>query len=379
MLPPCAADDDDDDDHHHRQQHRQPAQKYTMACICGKVAVTVADLDAKGPISASFCHCSICRRLSGAPFSANVLWPQTQVQLTRGSEADLQSFSSSKHVQRCRCTTCGSPILARLNRGKVIALPLASFANGVAAKLGANTSFSTGSSVRIPAANWAPQAHLHYSSRVVDCDDGLPKYHGMARGPLMGPSQPVSPAAAAPEGRRQPKIPTLWTSAPEIVPFSNEILELRQRVMWPNRALEYSRVAGDDDPSTMHFGVYNEGRASPTDQLRRVLCAVVSVWLTNTSGPAGRQCEAQFRKFCTNSDVQRRGIGSRLLMAVFTHLRNATLMRAKGGPIRRIWCNARVEQRRFYSKLGFGMKAIDGSEFEKGGRQYVLMERVWTD
>ena len=43
--------------------------------------------------------------------------------------------------------------------------------------------------------------------------------------------------------------------------------------------------------------------------------------------------------------------------------------------VRRVWCNARLEQAPFYNKH-FGMVLIPGSAFEKGGRDYVLMELV---
>ena len=46
--------------------------------------------------------------------------------------------------------------------------------------------------------------------------------------------------------------------------------------------------------------------------------------------------------------------------------------------MRRVWCNARVEQIGFYSKH-FELVEMPGSRFEKGGREYVLMERLWDD
>lgn len=93
---------------------------------------------------------------------------------------------------------------------------------------------------------------------------------------------------------------------PERVDFSQAVLELRQRVMWPDEPLSYSAVAGDETEAR-HFGVYAEmnmrgllwGQWSDTS-----LASVVSVWLSADGS------EAQFRKFCTATELQRKGIGT---------------------------------------------------------------------
>ena len=134
-----------------------------QSCFCGAVALVV-----NGPpvIGRSYCHCSICRRLSGAPFSANGLWPASQVALLKGQE-HLHSLVTSKKVTRFRCSECGSPIKADLMGGKAVALPLSSF-----------------NPEQLLVDGWSPQHHLHYSSRSVDVNDNLPKYSSGSNGPV---------------------------------------------------------------------------------------------------------------------------------------------------------------------------------------------------
>ena len=132
-------------------------------CFCGKTRISLIDADAI--VSSSICHCSVCRRLCGAPFCANLLTPRSNVRIDiYGSPASVDALAglqTSKNVVRYRCTSCSSPTLATLKLGKqdLYALPLAAFPRPHPAK-------------------WAPQHHFHYSDRVMDVRDGLTKYTG---------------------------------------------------------------------------------------------------------------------------------------------------------------------------------------------------------
>ena len=92
---------------------------HSVQCYCGKVALEVT-----GPpvLGRSFCHCSVCRRLSGAPYSANGLWPSTAVRAVRGLDepGGVQVLATSKHVTRVRCAACGGPVKADLMGGKAV-------------------------------------------------------------------------------------------------------------------------------------------------------------------------------------------------------------------------------------------------------------------
>jgi hypothetical protein len=132
-------------------------------CYCGAVSLVV-----RGPptIGRSLCHCSICRRLSGAPFSYNGLWPAECVELVQGEES-LQPLQTSRRVERIRCERCGGPVMAKLGGGKVIAMPMPIFDK---------------ETLRRP--DFRPQHHQYYADRVIDVPDALPKYVASTKGEL---------------------------------------------------------------------------------------------------------------------------------------------------------------------------------------------------
>lgn len=70
-------------------------------CHCGALRYQISG----NPLSASLCHCSDCRRHSGAPAVAWGMFRQEQVRVTRG-EARL--YPSSEHGRRFFCPDCGT-------------------------------------------------------------------------------------------------------------------------------------------------------------------------------------------------------------------------------------------------------------------------------
>jgi hypothetical protein len=58
------------------------------------------------------CHCSECRRASGASFATNVLVRGEHFELSAGSET-LSPFESSPGKHRHFCSRCGSPVFSR--------------------------------------------------------------------------------------------------------------------------------------------------------------------------------------------------------------------------------------------------------------------------
>ncbi|KAK3281998.1 hypothetical protein CYMTET_10245 [Cymbomonas tetramitiformis] len=134
---------------------------FTGNCFCENVQVKI---DGE-PQTASYCHCSNCRRLSGAPFTAQAVFrsPSVEVNVVDGS---LQEFNSSKDVIRKRCPKCFSPVVASLFKGKLSAVPLSLFPwkEGL-----------------VPEA-LKPQHHIYYAQRLMDIDDGLPKYEARHNG-----------------------------------------------------------------------------------------------------------------------------------------------------------------------------------------------------
>src|SRR5262245_43321451 len=72
-------------------------------CFCGFVRYRTDG----APFDATNCHCSICRRTSGAPFVAWFSVPIEQFKFIAGEPA---RFASSAHVERTFCPRCGTPL-----------------------------------------------------------------------------------------------------------------------------------------------------------------------------------------------------------------------------------------------------------------------------
>ena len=131
------------------------------SCHCGEVEIIC-----RGAAQAvSYCHCSICRRLSGSAFSCQALFNSAQVELKLQPGANLTSLRTSKGVERSRCTSCMAPVRGLLG-GKVAAIPL-----GLLCSWRETDGHSA----------LRPMHHLYYANRVMDVRDGLPKYVGSLR------------------------------------------------------------------------------------------------------------------------------------------------------------------------------------------------------
>lgn len=69
-------------------------------CFCGAVRYAFADVFDTG-----YCHCSICRRSSGAPVLAWVNAPRAGFRLLRGAP---RLVATSAEFRRAFCTDCGT-------------------------------------------------------------------------------------------------------------------------------------------------------------------------------------------------------------------------------------------------------------------------------
>ena len=126
---------------------------------------------------------------------------------------------------------------------------------------------------------------------------------------------------------------------------ASETWDLRHRVMWPEKSIDYVKL--EEDKNGTHFGLFKGNQ----------LMSVVSLFIVDE--------QAQFRKFATDNNVQGQGYGTKLL----AHLMEV----ARHYNITKIWCNARTEKVPFYKR--FGMIEV-GEEFSKGGINYVKMQRT---
>jgi hypothetical protein len=81
-------------------------------CMCGAISYEVS-IDE--PLAAGICHCTDCRRQSGAPYSIVVGVPSEAVTLT-GTTKVFDTFSDEReaHAHRHFCGDCGSPIMSVL-------------------------------------------------------------------------------------------------------------------------------------------------------------------------------------------------------------------------------------------------------------------------
>lgn len=72
-------------------------------CFCGAVRYELS-----GPYrQATHCHCTICRKTSGA---ASVAWVTVERDRFRWLEGTPKSFRSSDHATRSFCGQCGTPL-----------------------------------------------------------------------------------------------------------------------------------------------------------------------------------------------------------------------------------------------------------------------------
>lgn len=74
--------------------------KRTGGCQCGAVRYEVTG----EPLDTGYCHCSICRRLSGGPAQVYAEFPAAAVRYIKGAPS---IYRSSASAQRRFCPTCG--------------------------------------------------------------------------------------------------------------------------------------------------------------------------------------------------------------------------------------------------------------------------------
>jgi hypothetical protein len=79
-------------------------------CLCGAIRYRVTG----PPRATSLCHCESCRRATGGPSLAWVIFDEDKVEIVRGA---LAIHASSPGVERGFCARCGSSLsYTRANR-----------------------------------------------------------------------------------------------------------------------------------------------------------------------------------------------------------------------------------------------------------------------
>ncbi len=132
---------------------------------------------------------------------------------------------------------------------------------------------------------------------------------------------------------------------------SKKTIDLRHRVLWPNKA-KHEMILPEDEQGS-HYGAVQDD----------VLVAVASVFVD--------QSDCRLRKFAIDPDYQRQGIGSKMIRYIQADLT------ARGFQV--LYCDARETALGFYQTLGF---KIEGSRFMKSHVAYfkatLVMQPIKT-
>jgi len=130
--------------------------KRSVSCTCGGVKLYIADCV---PLFGAYCHCSICREITGNPYFWGTGFPTKMISLTRSTEDNLTAQKGKKGV-RYTCKNCNTYVW-RVD-GDLSIIP--------------GTLLNESNPEKAPPAAF----HIFYDNRVVDVEDDLPKY---AEGP----------------------------------------------------------------------------------------------------------------------------------------------------------------------------------------------------
>jgi hypothetical protein len=121
-------------------------------CLCAAVRYRFRDV-----FDAGYCHCSICRRSSGAALMAFANAPRSGFEITQGNP---RWFASSAEFERAFCADCGSVMFTRSidpARWDMVSVHLGSVDR---------------------AADIAPAMHICHADRLpwLHVDDALPRF-----------------------------------------------------------------------------------------------------------------------------------------------------------------------------------------------------------
>lgn len=130
----------------------------TGRCYCGAVALSFS----APPEKVSYCHCTDCRRITGAPVAAFAAFNIEQVRISPDPGPGVQTTAG---VKRWFCSTCGSPLAATFDYlpGQNVPVGILDFT-----------------------ADLTPQIHSHAASALpwLHIADDLPRHDSSARAAL---------------------------------------------------------------------------------------------------------------------------------------------------------------------------------------------------
>ena len=85
------------------------SQTHQGGCFCGRHRYTFDD----GDYVTANCHCSMCRRISGAPYVSWVVVPKSRF---RFEGPEPKRLRSSEGGTRLFCSNCGTPLACELDK-----------------------------------------------------------------------------------------------------------------------------------------------------------------------------------------------------------------------------------------------------------------------
>lgn len=135
-----------------------PTRTLVGSCQCGAVTYRVADEF----VFAVNCHCSICRRSTGATFKPIAGIERTKMRITDGQESIATVSASTWHDERCG--RCGSLLFAVVREGTFVHVAMGTLLDDPAIR---------------------PSAHIFVGSKApwFTITDDLPQYEGHAPEP----------------------------------------------------------------------------------------------------------------------------------------------------------------------------------------------------
>ncbi|KAL6721699.1 hypothetical protein ACLMJK_000803 [Lecanora helva] len=137
--------------------------RYHGSCHCGKIQY---QLSREKPLDSKYCHCTTCQKIHGAPFQWAAIFHKEDINFTHGHH-DLGWYESSEkttiHKLPCKvsCAYCRTPIMDE-GRNMILLFPtLINFKDPEERK------------------NFDVSCHMFYPRRVLDINDGKPKWSGI--------------------------------------------------------------------------------------------------------------------------------------------------------------------------------------------------------
>ncbi len=97
---------------------------FAGSCLCGSVRYEIQG--AVGP--SYYCHCSLCRKVSGSAFSSNAVVDFDAFAYTAGRDR-VRAFTNAAGVSREFCMDCGSPL--RVTQDRQMRLRIGSLDTGL--------------------------------------------------------------------------------------------------------------------------------------------------------------------------------------------------------------------------------------------------------